>query len=362
MGLGALHTVSLSSARDVANECRQQVRDGIDPIERRNTLKLSEREESAKVLTFEQCAIAYIEAHKDSWKNAKHASQWQNTLMQYAYPVFGSLPVQSVDIGLVLNVIEPIWKTKTETASRVRARIENILDWATVRGYRQGENPARWRGHLDKTLPKRSKVQKVNHHPALPYEDVAVFMKVLKSRTDMSARLLEFIILTVARTNEAIGAKWSEIDIDNRTWTVPAERMKPGTVHKVPLSEAALSVLSEIPIISGTDYVFPGRKPNRPVSNMTCLKLLARMGYGNITVHGFRSTFREWAEELSLLSDAVAEQAMSHTNKNKVEAAYQRRDLFDKRRQLMNDWADYTNSDISSQVQITSIRMDGNNT
>ena len=302
---------------------------------------MSEREEDARALTFEQCATAYIEAHRDGWKNLKHASQWQNTLKQYAYPVFGPLPVRSIDTGLVLKVIEPIWKTKTETASRVRGRIENILDWATVRGYRQGENPARWRGHLDKTLPKRSKVQKVNHHPAMPYESIGPFMKALRSRSDLSASALEFIILTAARTGEVLGAIWSEFDLNNGIWTIPAERMKADAEHRVPLSDAALSIVMQLTRIEGNDFIFPGGKPGRPLSNMACLKLLERMGNNDITVHGFRSTFRDWAAEQTAFPREVAERALAHTLSDKTEAAYQRRDLFDKRRQLMAAWSEF---------------------
>ena len=225
MGLGAVHTVSLSAARDAAAECRVMVRDGIDPIARSNALKKAGRVAEAKARTFKECAAAYIEAHRASWKNAKHADQWGNTLAQYAYPVFGDLPVAAIDTGLVLKVLEPIWKTKTETASRVRGRIENILDWARVRNYRDGENPARWRGHLDKTLPKRSRVQKVIHHPAMPYEAVGGFVATLRGRPDLSARVLDFIILTAARTGEVISARWDEFDLADGIWTVPAERM-----------------------------------------------------------------------------------------------------------------------------------------
>lgn len=359
MGLGPLHTVSLSVARNVAAESRTLVREGIDPIERRKSLKLAGIASDVKALTFRQCAEAYIEAHKAGWKNAKHGDQWANTLKKYAYPVFGDLAVTAIDTGLVLQVLEPIWKTKTETASRVRGRIESILDWATVRNHRFGENPARWRGHVEKTLPKRSKVQKVSHHNALPYEAVGGFMTALRQRTEISARALEFIILTAARTGEAIGAEWSEIDLETGIWTIPDSRMKAEVEHRVPLSDAALAILKNLPRIDGNKYLFPGLKPKRPLSNMACLNLLKRMDRADITVHGFRSTFRDWAAEQTAFPREVAERALAHTVSDKVEAAYQRRDLFDKRQKLMDAWADYCETDSSQGSNVTPIRQMG---
>lgn len=356
MGLGALHTVSLTKARESAAECRSLVRDGIDPIERRKTLRLAEMASSAKALTFKQCAEAYIEAHKSGWKNAKHADQWTNTLAQYAYPVFGGLPVNAVDTGLVLKVLEPIWQTKTETASRVRGRIECVLDWATVRNHRQGENPARWRGHLDKTLPKRSKVQKVSHHTALPYDEIGAFMADLRKREEISARALEFIILTATRTGEAIGARWSEIDLNAAVWTISADRMKAGVEHRVPLSKAALAILKNLPRIKGNDHVFPGLKPKRGLSNMACLTLLKRMGRADLTVHGFRSTFRDWTAEQTAFPREVAERALAHTVKDKAEAAYQRKDMLEKRAKMMAAWADYCAVNATKRGNVTPIR------
>lgn len=356
MGLGPLHTVSLATARETAAECRSLVRDGIDPIERRKALRLAEMASSAKALTFKQCAEAYIEAHKAGWKNAKHADQWANTLSQYAYPVFGDMAVSAVDTGLVLKVLEPIWQTKTETASRVRGRVESVLDWATVRNHRQGENPARWRGHLALTLPKRSKVQKVSHHAALPYGEVGAFVADLRARTETSARALEFIILTATRTGEAIGAKWSEVNLKAGVWTIPADRMKAGAEHRVPLSPAALAILKHLPRIIGNDHVFPGLKPKRGLSNMACLAVLKRMNRADLTVHGFRSTFRDWAAEQTAFPREVAERALAHTVKDKAEAAYQRGDLFEKRRKLMGAWATYCGTDASESGKVTPIR------
>jgi len=356
MGLGPLHTISLSDAREKATECRKLVLDKLDPIEARKVRNLAEQVEAAKAMTFEQCAKAFIEAHKAGWKNAKHGDQWRNTLKQYVYPEFGNLPVSAIDTGLVLKAIEPIWKTKTETASRIRGRVESILDWATVRNYRQGENPARWRGHLEKTLPKRSKVQKVSHHAALPYEEIGTFITELRANNGASASALEFIILTAARTGEALGAMWNEIDLDNAVWTIPEERMKAEVEHRVPLSDRVLSILKDLPRIKDSEYVFPGMKHGRPLSNMACLKLLERMERDSITVHGFRSTFREWAAEQTAFARGVAEQALAHTNRDKVEAAYQRRDLFDKRRQLMDAWTDYCAKDGNQKGNVTQIR------
>ena len=344
MGLGPLHTISLAEARAKARACRQQVLDGIDPIEARRAGKLTERAAAAKAaMTFQQAAEAYVEAHRAGWKNVKHADQWANTLRDYAYPTIGALPVSAVDTGLVVQLLEPIWREKTETASRVRGRVESVLDWATVRGHRSGDNPARWRGHLDKLLPKPTKVAKVRNHPALPYVEVGAFMKVLRAEKGIAARALEFIILTAARTSEVIGGKWSEVDRGAKAWTVSAERMKAGREHRVPLSAAALRVLRQMRELGGKpgDYVFPGAKSDKPMSNMACLKLLERMGRASITVHGFRSTFRDWAAETTNYSREVAEMALAHTIKDATEAAYRRGDLFDKRARLMEAWATY---------------------
>ncbi|MEQ9519595.1 MAG: tyrosine-type recombinase/integrase [Parvibaculum sp.] len=356
MGLGALHTVSLSEARTAATECRKQLQADIDPIDHRRALKAAKRLEASKAMTFDQCATAYIAAHRDGWKNAKHASQWQNTLEQYASPIIGKLPVANIDTGHILKTLEPIWKDKSETASRLRGRVENILDWATVRGYRQGENPARWRGHLDKTLPKRSKVQTVAHHSALPYEQVGAFMALLRERSDLSARALEMLILTATRTGEMIGAKWSEFDFEAASWTIPAERMKAKKEHRVPLSKPAIALLENLPRIHGSDFLFPGARSDRHMSNMACLTLLRRMGRNDITVHGFRSTFRDWAAEQTAYPREVAERALAHTLKDKAEAAYQRRDLFDKRQKLMEAWARFCSTQTKRDAKIVAIR------
>lgn len=341
MGLGPTHTVSLAEARQKALECRKARLDGRDPIEARKQERMQTKFDVAKTITFAACAERYIASHKAGWRNSKHAAQWPATLATYVYPVFGSLPVQAVDVGLVMKAIEPIWVQKPETAGRARGRIENVLDWATARGYRQGENPARWRGHLENLLPKKAKVRRVEHHAALPYAEIAAFIAELRRQEGVAARALEFAILTAARTGEVIGAKWDEIDLGERLWTVPAERMKAGKEHRVPLSDAALAILEDLRKVQRDNFVFPGGKVGRPISNMAMLMLLRRMGRGDLTAHGFRSSFRDWAAERTTFPTAVAEMALAHTVSDKVEAAYRRGDLFQKRRQLSDAWAKY---------------------
>ncbi|MCJ2125119.1 tyrosine-type recombinase/integrase [Methylobacterium sp. J-077] len=338
MGLGSLHTLTLAEARNKATECRKLCLDGIDPIEARQRVRSAAQLDAAKAMTFDACAEAYIEAHKKGWRNAKHGDQWRNTLATYASPVFGPLPVQSVDTGLVMRVIEPIWGDKTETATRVRGRIESVLDWAATRGYRQGENPARWRGHLQNLLPKRSKVQRVEHHAALPFVKIGEFVASLRQQNGTSPLALEFTILTAARTGEVIGATWDEMDLAERAWTVPAERMKGCREHRVPLCDRSVEILEHLRA-HGDRYVFPGGKRGKALSNMAMLELLKRMGRPDLTTHGFRSTFRDWAAETTRFPSEVVEMALAHIIENKVEAAYRRGDLFQKRRELMDAWA-----------------------
>jgi integrase len=343
MGLGPLHIVSLAEARDKAREARKLRHEGIDPIEARRAKQAEDRLAAATAMTFQECAERYIEAHRAGWKNPKHAKQWPSTLETYVYPTFSALPVQVVDVGLVMKVLEPIWKTKPETASRVRGRIESILDWATARGYRKGENPARWRGHLDKLLPARGKVQKVKHHPALPYFEIGDFITALREQEGTAARALEFLILTATRTGEVIGGRWDEFDPEKKVWTIPGDRMKAAKEHRVPLSGRALAIVDEMKAerVNEHPFVFPGGRPGRPLSNMAMLKLLERMGRGDLTAHGFRSSFRDWAAEMTLFPTEVAEMALAHTVSDKVEAAYRRGDMFQKRRELMEAWARY---------------------
>ena len=341
MGLGAIQTISLPEAREAALKCRKLLHEGIDPIEARNRERSSKRSQAASAKTFKECAEEYISSHRAGWRNAKHAAQWTSTLETYAFPVIGSLPVQDIDTPLVMNVLKPIWQVKTETASRVRGRIEVILDWATVGNYRKGENPARWKGHLAIMLPAKSTVMKVKHHAALPYDEIGAFMEQLAERDSVSARGLEFQILTAARTGEVIGATWAEIDLDKAVWTIPAKRTKTAKEHRVPLSSSATALLEHMQEVSTSEFIFLGARSKKPLSNMAFLQLLKRMGRGDLTAHGFRSSFRDWAAERTNYPNEVAEMALAHTIGDKVEAAYRRGDLFEKRRKMMDAWADY---------------------
>jgi integrase len=344
MGLGALSDVSLAEARARAREYRKMLKDDEnpkDPIEARRERRQARRIERASAMTFRDCAERYIAAQRTGWRNPKHAAQWPATLAAYVYPVFGSLPVQAVDVGLVMKALEPIWTAKPETASRVRGRIESVLDWATARGHRAGENPARWRGHLDNLLPRRSKVRRVEHHAALPYAEIGPFMAELRQQEGIAARSLELAILTAARTGEVIGARWAEIDEEARLWVIPGERMKAGREHRVPLSEPALAILRKMAASRESEFVFPGGRAGRPLSNMAMLQLLRRMGRGDLTVHGFRSSFADWCAEKTNTPSEVREMALAHTVGDSVEAAYRRSDLVDKRHQLAEAWARY---------------------
>jgi integrase len=340
MGLGSLNAISLAEARVKASECRRLRHEGVDPVEARKAARAQSALEAAKALTFKSAATAYIASHRAGWRNAKHAAQWESTLEAYAYPVFGALPVQSVDTALMLKALEPIWAIKPETASRVRGRVENILDWAKVRGFRQGENPARWRGHLDKLLPAPSKVRAVKHHAAMPYDDVPAFLARLRAREAVAARALEYTILTAARTSETLDATWDEINTADKVWTVPASRMKAGKEHRVPLSRRSLAIieaLRDTPSLSER-LIFPSGRREKPLSDMAMTEVLRRMGHGNVTVHGFRSSFRDWAAERTSFPNEVVEMALAHVIGDKAEAAYRRGDLFEKRRRLMAEW------------------------
>ena len=327
-GLGSAADFSLAEARDRALAARKLVADGQDPVEAKKEKRRAAAVASATGMTFQACAEGYIAAHRAGWRNPRHAAQWPSTLEAYVYPVFGALPVAAIDVGLVMKVLEPIWTEKPETASRVRGRVEAVLDWAEARGYRQGENPARWK-RLQSLLPKKSKVRRVEHHAALPYPEIADFMNELRGRDGIAARALEFTVLTAARTGGTIGARWAEIDLQSRLWTIPAERMKAGKEHRVPLSEAAMAVLASLK--REGDRVFP-------VSNMAMNTLLRRMGRDDLTVHGFRSTFSDWCAEQTNTPSEVREMALAHAVGDKVEAAYRRGDLFQKRRKLAEVW------------------------
>jgi integrase len=341
MGLGPSHTLTLAEAREAAQACRKQRLAGMDPIAARIEHRATARLEAAKAVTFEQCAKQYMEGHKAGWQNAKHAAQWGSTLKAYAYPVFGKLPVAGVDTGLILKALATIWTTKVETASRLRQRIEAVLDWAKVHGYREGENPARWKGHLDHSLPARAKVAKVEHHAALPYGEIGAFMAKLREQPGTSARALEFAILTAGRTAEVLEATWGEIDFAAKVWTVPASRMKAGKEHKVPLNAPALALLKQLEKEKLCSFIFHGRKAGKPLSNMALLMTLRRMDRADLTAHGFRSTFRDWAAERTSFPREVAEAALSHTLGDKVEAAYRRGDLITKRTKLMDAWGTF---------------------
>jgi integrase len=346
-GLGPLHTVSLKQARQRAVVCRQQRLDGIDPIEHRKAARNAAAVAAAKSMTFRQCAEAYIAAHQSDWSSAKHAKQWTSTLETYAYPIIGDLSAHSIGLDLIIKVLEPIWQAKATTASRLRGRIESVLDWATVRGFRSGENPARWKGHLETLFSKKSASR---HFAALPYPEIAPFMTELRAVAGVAARALELAILTVKRTDEVIGARWSEIDLEGRLWVIPAERMKTRREHRLPLSEPAVAILAQLWELRENDFVFPGIRPGQPIGDAAMRRILAQMGRGDLTAHGFRSTFTDWCTEQTNAATETREVALAHAVSNKVEAAYRRGDLFEKRRQLAEAWARYCYSEKDANV------------
>ncbi len=358
VGIGAAGQggMSLSDARDKAAALRLKVKAGIDPLEERKSAAAEAvaAAQAAKVAgtTFRDVADAYIAANEESWRNPKHRQQWRNTLDAYVHPVIGELPVADVGTAHVLKILEPIWKGKAETASRVRGRIETVLDSAKARGYREGENPARWRGHLAQILPARTRLSR-GHHKAIPYEQIPPFVAKLREREAVAALALEFTILTASRSGEVIGAKWSEVDLDKALWTVPAERMKAGKEHRVPLSPRAVAILKSLQPL-GSQWLFPGAKGGK-LSGMAMSMLMRRMKV-DATVHGFRSGFRDWAAECTGYAHEVAEMALAHTIENKVERAYRRGDLFEKRRRLMDDWAAYCGTTGAAGAKVTPIR------
>lgn len=329
LGLGAYPDVTLAMAREKALEARQLIAAGGDPI----ALK-----RQAKPKTFKDAALELIESKRHGWKNAKHAAQWTSTLEAYVFPRIGAMQIANVTTADVVGALKPIWSQKPETANRVRQRVEAVLDYASALGIREGDNPARWRGHLDHLLPKPKKVKAVIHHPALPHADIADFMADLSNRTGVAARALGFTILTAARSGETRGMIWAEIDLENKIWTIPAQRMKAGKEHRVPLTANMITQLG--PRRDDDALVFESQaKAGRPISDMSMTALLRRMGRNDITVHGFRSTFRDWAGETTGFAREVIEAALAHGIKDKSEAAYARSDLFDKRRMLMEAWA-----------------------
>jgi len=343
MGLGSLNLISLAVARDLAVECRRQVLSGLDPIEERGRVRRIRQLEQARSITFKEAADQCIASKKPEWKNAKHAQQWSNSLTTYAFPIFGSLCISDLNTDLVLKAIEPIWITKAETASRVRQRIETVWDWARARKYVEGENPARLRGHLDKILAKTSKVKRVKHHPALPYTQIGSFITKLRKRNGSTALALEFMILTAARTGEVRGARWQEIDLAAKLWIIPADRMKAGKEHRVPLCERVVEILVSLHSNQNpADFLFPGWKTGTGLSDGAMLALMRKMDMSQYTPHGFRSSFRDWASEKAYqFSNECVEQALSHSIKNRAEAAYRRGDQLERRRQLMTAWNQY---------------------
>lgn len=352
MGLGSYPVVGLSEARRKAVEHLRQASQGIDPVAAR-------RAKQEAIPTFTTAAARYIRTQRRGWKNRKHARQWVATLKTYARPVIGDKLVSEIGTEDVLAVLSLIWTVKPETAKRVQGRVENVMDYAAARKWRDPLNPARWRGHLDKLLPKPSRVRTVSHHPAMPHTMIAEFMGELDNMRSVSALALRFLILTATRTGEVLKAQWSEIDLERRTWTIPAERMKARREHRVPLSEPALAVLRSVPRIEGNEFVFPGARHGKPLSSMALLQLMRGMGYGvngtrsDYVPHGFRSTFRDWAGEVSSFPRDVCEMALAHTIPDKVEAAYRRGDLFKKRALMMQAWADYATR---SGAEVTQIR------
>lgn len=340
MGLGPFREVSLQKAREKAENCRRQVRDGLDPIQERK--KLDEP-------NFLDCALLLLEAKEKGWKHPKHKQQWRMTLMVYAKPLH-PIKVSQITTQDVLAILAPIWMEKSETASRLRGRIEAVLDYAKAMGWRTGENPALWRGNLKSLLPELKRSKRVKHHPAMSFDELPEFMKLLKQREAMAARLLEFIILTASRSNEARGAKWDEIDFAQKTWTVPAERMKMGKEHVVPLSNRAVEIVSDLFGLRVNEYIFPNPSKLKPFSENGTRALLHRMKRPDVTTHGFRSTFRDWAGDCTHVQREVIEAALAHRIKDGVEAAYRRSTALEKRRKLMESWSDYCSSDPRAKI------------
>ena len=339
IGLGGFPDVPLTSAREAARHDRELIRQGFDPIEERKSRRLSLIGDRAKQMTFRQAAAACHQKKTPEFKSRKHAADWINSIDRYANPIIGGLPVQSVELAHVVSVLDPIWKSKTETATRVRQRIESILAWATVSSYRSGDNPARWKGNLEHALPKPSKIRKVKHFPALPWQEVGAFMVNLRKRQGMAARALEFLILTVARSGEVRLATWDEIDLDAKLWTVPAERMKAGKGHRVPLSTPALKILKSLPRFEGSPYVFASTRGGA-LSDMSISAVCRRMQV-NAVPHGFRSSFKDWCRSSTAFADEVSELVLAHVSSDATRAAYARDELLPKRTKLMSAWAKF---------------------
>lgn len=342
IGLGGYPDVTLSQARDKAREMREKIKEGIDPVEERRAKRERLKLAQANSITFDEAVEKVLAIREVEYKNSKHIAQWRSTLETYASPIIGKLPVANIEKGHILQILEPIWKEKTETASRLRGRIENVLSWATVSDYRTGENPARWKGHLDQLLSKPSKTTKVQHHKAISWQDIGTFMHDLKQRDGIAAKALEFLILTATRSGEVRGATWKEVDFDARIWTIPEDRMKTGKEHQVPLSDEAVSLLKALPRMDNNEHLFPAPRGGI-LSDMSISAVVRRMNVEAVP-HGFRSTFRDWCSENTNFPHNVAEMALAHTISNKAEAAYRRGALLEKRKKLMQEWAKYCNT------------------
>jgi integrase len=343
LGLGPLSTnkrdgyITTKEARDRAYRARESLKVGVDPLDAKKALRTAERLEGAKAMTFSQCAGEYIRGHQAGWKGQKHVKLWKGSLAKYVEPLVGALPVASIDTGLVLKVLRPIWETKTKTAVDVRSRIELILNWAKIHGYRDGENPARWKGHLDNALPKPSKIAKVTHLAAMPYDELPAFMGELRHQEGTAAAALEWTILTAVRSDDTFGFTWPEIDTEKKVWTIPAARMKAEADHRVPLTDRMLEIIEKLD--RKTKFVFSGENPSKKLPHEDMLEVLKGDLGRPFTVHGFRSTFKDWASEETGYANEVSEMALAHKIPSKVEGAYRRGDLFEKRRALMADWA-----------------------
>jgi integrase len=359
MGLGPKSVFSAKQARARARAAQQQIYDDIDPLEARRKQRTQQALEAARSITFADATQQYYDSHEGKWSSAKHRQTFLNTLKQYAFPVIGKLPVADVDTAAVLHIVEPIWITKNQTSIRIRGRIEAILDWCTVRGYRHGDNPARWAGHLSEALPTGGKIGKVIHHAALPYADIPSFVAQLSQRQGIGPKALEFMILTASRTGEALGVRWNEIDLDAKVWTVPPERMKGRKEHRVPLTDRTIKLLKSLPREAGNNgLLFIGTKVNAPLGKMVLPDLVDAMGH-DVTIHGFRASFRTWAAESTGFPREVIEAALAHKTGTAVELAYQRSDVLEKRRQLMEAWSAFVATPVRKGGNVTPIRKGG---
>ncbi|MCH7982030.1 MAG: integrase arm-type DNA-binding domain-containing protein [Proteobacteria bacterium] len=354
IGLGGYPDVTLEQARTLAREARLQIRKGIDPVEARRAAQDALRSANAKRMTFDQAAAACHKTKSREFRNPKHSAQWISSLTTYASPIIGSIDIARIELAHIVAVLEPIWDSKTETASRLRGRIESTISWATVSGYRSGENPARWRGNLDQVLPKPSKIRKVKHHAALPWQELPAFMANLRERTGMATRALEFAILTAARSGEVRYATWNEIDLDAKLWTVPAERMKAARIHRVPLPGPAIQLLNALPRFEGSPNVFPAVRGGS-LSDAALSAVTRRMNVDAVP-HGFRSTFKDWCRNSTGYADEVSELALAHVSGDATRAAYARDELLQKRARLMRAWAKFCGPPASMKSSVSTIR------